>query len=95
MLRNSKQLKIKQPLSKMYIVSNNNMDNLIKNYANIIKDELNIKEIEIIESAESLNVQYLTVNFKEAGKLLKSRIQEFKEKIALLDENEMNKIVKM
>ena len=71
------------------------MDNLIKNYANIIKDELNIKEIEIIESAESLNVQYLTVNFKEAGKLLKSRIQEFKEKIALLDENEMNKLVKM
>ncbi len=95
MLRNSKQLKIKQPLSKMYIVSNNNMDNLIKNYGNIIKDELNIKEIETIKSAESLNNQYLTVNFKEAGKLLKSRIQEFKEKIASLDENEMNKLVKM
>ena len=37
----------------------------------------------------------MVVNFKEAGKLLKSRIQEFKEKISNLDEEKMNLLVEM
>lgn len=95
MLRNSKQLKVKQPLSKMYVLSNNNMEDLIKDYGNTIKDELNVKDIEIIQNTENINDQYLVVNFKEAGKLLKSRIQEFKQKMTGLDETEMKELVEM
>lgn len=95
MLRNSKQLKVKQPLSKLYILSSNNIEKLLNDFGNIIKEELNVKEIEIIKSTSKINDQYLTVNFKEAGKLLKSRIQEFKQKITDLCDLEMAKLVKM
>lgn len=95
MLRNSKQLKVKQPLSKMYIVSNNDIENLIKDFGNIIKEELNVKEIEIIQDTKIINNQYLVVNFKEAGKILKSKIQDFKQKIINLSETEMNILVEM
>ncbi len=95
MLRNSKQIKVKQPLSKMYIVSNNSIQNLIKDFGDIIKEELNIKEIEILDNDSNINEQYLTVNFKEAGKLLKSDIQNFKEKINNLNDDEMHLLVDM
>lgn len=95
MLRNTKQLKVKQPLLTMYVYSENNIENLINDYGKIIKEELNIKEIEILKNTNSINDYNLSVNFKEAGRLLKSRIQEFKEKINNLDKNEMNLLVKM
>lgn len=95
MLRNSKQLKVKQPLLKLYVYAENNIENLIRDYGNTIKEELNIKEIEILENTNIINDQYLVVNFKEAGKLLKARIQEFKEKMSNLDDEEMNQLVKM
>ncbi len=95
MLRNSKQIKVKQPLLTMYVYSEKNIEDLINDYGNIIKEELNIKEIEILQTTVNINDQYLVVNFKEAGGLLKSRIQEFKEKISNLDEDEMSLLVKM
>ena len=95
MLRNSKQLKVKQPLSKMYILSNKNIENLLSDFGNVIEDELNVKEIEIIKNTEKINEQYLVINFKEAGKLLKSKIQDFKQKISELNDTEMKKLVKL
>lgn len=95
MLRNTKQLKVKQPLLTMYVYSENNIEDLINDYGKIIKEELNIKEIEILQNTDKINNQYLVVNFKEAGKLLKSRIQEFKEKISNLDKEKMNLLVEM
>ena len=95
MLRNTKQLKVKQPLLTMYVYSKNNIEDLINDYGKIIKEELNIKEIEILKNTNSINDYYLSINFKEAGKLLKAKIQEFKEKINNLEKNEMNLLVKM
>lgn len=95
MLRNQKQLKVKQPLSTMYILPERNINTLLNDFENIIKDELNIKEIEIIENTKKINEQYLTVNFKEAGKLLKAKIQDFKELISNLNDEEMKKIVNL
>ena len=94
MLRNSKQLKVKQPLLKMYIYSDKNIDNLLNDFGNVIEEELNVKEIEIVQNTEKINEQYLVVNFKEAGKLLKAKIQDFKQKINDLNNNEMKSLVK-
>lgn len=95
MLRNSKQIKVKQPLSKMYILPANKIDKLLEDFGGIIKEELNIKEIEVIDNTTIINEQYLVVNFKEAGKLLKSRIQDFKQEIIELDDEKMKKLVDM
>lgn len=93
MLRNSKQIKVKQPLSKLYIVSNEAVNGMLNDFGTIIKEELNVKEIVALDNTESLNDEYLTVNFKEAGKLLKEKVQDFKQKIADLDEDQMKKLV--
>ena len=94
MLRNEKQLKVRQPLSTMYVSSEKNIENSLKDFDNIIKDELNIKEIDFIKDETILNDECLMVNFKVAGKLLKEKIQSFKAEIENLDEETMQKLVK-
>lgn len=44
MLRNEKQLKVRQPLNKMYISSEKNIEKSIRDFETIIKEELNIKK---------------------------------------------------
>lgn len=94
MLRNEKQLKVRQPLSTMYVSSEKDIENSLKDFDNIIKDELNIKGIDFIKDETILNDEYLMVNFKVAGKLLKEKIQSFKAEIENLDEETMQKLVK-
>lgn len=93
MLRNEKQLKVRQPLNKLYISSEKDIENSIKDFENIIKEELNIKNIEILKDEAVLNDEYLMVNFKVAGRLLKEKIQSFKEKIENLSDKEMQELV--
>ena len=93
MLRNEKQLKVRQPLNTMYVTSQKNIEQSLKDFENIIKEELNIKKIELIKDESILNDEYLMVNFKVAGKLLKEKIQNFKEKIEKLSEIEMQELV--
>lgn len=93
MLRNEKQLKVRQPLNKLYISSEKDIENSIKDFENIIKEELNIKNIELLKDEAVLNDEYLMVNFKIAGRLLKEKIQSFKEKIENLSDKEMQELV--
>lgn len=93
MLRNEKQLKVRQPLNKLYVSSEKDIENSINNFENIIKEELNIKHIELLKDEAVLNDEYLMVNFKVAGRLLKEKIQSFKEKIEKLNDKEMQELV--
>ena len=49
--------------------------------------------MELIKDEKVLNDEYLMVNFKVAGRLLKEKIQSFKEKIENLSETEMQDLV--
>lgn len=93
MLRNEKQLKVRQPLNKLYVSSEKDIENSIKDFENIIKEELNIKNIELLKDEAVLNDEYLMVNFKVAGRLLKEKIQSFKEKIENLSDKGMQELV--
>ena len=92
MLRNENQLKVKQPLSAIYIFTDNTK--AITDFKEIILDELNIKNLSLLEDGTILEDEYFVVNFKVAGKLLKDRIQEFKEVIENLDTNETSELLK-
>ena len=49
-------MKVKQPLAKMYIVSDNkNTLNAINEYKELIKDEINVKEVEVTNNVETFN----------------------------------------
>lgn len=93
MLRNEKQLKVRQPLQTMYVSSEKEIQNSLNDFDNIIKEELNIKSIEFIKDETILNDEYLMVNFKVAGRLLKEKIQQFKQTIENLTDNEMRELV--
>lgn len=93
LLRNEKQLKVRQPLATMYVSSDKDVEQILQDFDSIIKDELNIKNIEFIKDETVLNDEYLMVNFKVAGKILKEKIQQFKEKIERLTDDEMRNLV--
>ncbi|MBS7401243.1 MAG: isoleucine--tRNA ligase [Eubacteriales bacterium] len=75
-LRAENQIAIKQPLSKVYVKTN--QIDTVTMFAAIIQEQLNVKQIEIVTDDEKFNVAYLTVNFKKAGAILKNRVQELK-----------------
>jgi len=67
-LRNAKALKIRQPLRKLFIVVNDESKRkAILAGANLIKEELNIKNVELIANTEALTVQRAEPFFKSLG----------------------------
>lgn len=93
-LRNENQLKVKQPLAKAYIVSDNaDALEVVSTFQTVIKDELNIKDIVVTNSVEDFNDYYLTVNFKNAGMVLKGEVQKLKATLENATADEMKKYV--
>lgn len=93
-LRNENQLKVKQPLSKAFVVSDNPHTLLsVKQYEDLIKDELNIKEVEVTDGVEKFNTYYLTINFKLAGGALKGDVPRLKQTLENATESQMAEMV--
>ena len=94
-LRNEKSLKIKQPLRTMFVLADDKTKKAIINLSDIIKDELNIKNIEFEENTNKFNIPYLSVNFKSAGAVLKGEVQALKNYVSGLNEAGMSALVEM
>jgi isoleucyl-tRNA synthetase len=89
-MRNEVQMKIKQPLSVLYVItSKENQENLMP-LLNIVKDELNVKDIIFTEDEGIFNETYFTVNFRNAGAVLKGEAQKLKVLVDGLDSKGMN-----
>ncbi|MFC5194043.1 isoleucine--tRNA ligase [Bizionia hallyeonensis] len=84
-LRAKEKIKVRQPLQKIIIpVDNEQQKEEILAVANLIKHEVNIKEIEILEDASEILVKQIKPNFKTLGprfgkdmKLIAKSIQQF------------------
>ncbi|WP_409299197.1 isoleucine--tRNA ligase [Peribacillus sp. SCS-26] len=74
-IRHARRIKTKQPLAKMVIVTNLHV-NSFKPFEEIIKDELNIKEIEWADSSSEYIAYKLKLNFKSAGPKLGRAVNE-------------------
>ena len=74
-LRNEKSLKVKQPLSVLYL--DKNFKDL-SSYDCIICEELNIKKIIYVDNFDILSKEYLSLNFQVAGRQLKSDLEKVK-----------------
>ncbi|MBQ7595657.1 MAG: isoleucine--tRNA ligase, partial [Clostridia bacterium] len=92
-LRNEHQLKVRQPLSKLFICADDAAADKIKTFEKNITDELNVKEIEFIKSNDSLEENYLTVNFRSAGAVLKQNVNKFKQALEAAAPAQMAKMV--
>lgn len=90
-LRNESNIKVKQPLSAMYV---NKSLEAISNYDSIIREELNIKEIKYLDSFDILRDEYLALNFQVAGRKLKSDVNKVKSLCENLDSEQSELLVK-
>ena len=73
--RNEANIKVRQPLSKLYITKEIEKEE----YQNILKSEVNVKELVVTNNFDNLKEEYLTLNFKNAGAALKDKVNAVKE----------------
>lgn len=93
-LRAENNLKVKQPLQKLYVKGSEKEQVAVNLLKDIILDELNIKEIEVVEDETRFNLAYLIVNFGRAGRVLKGDVQTVKTLLERANEQEMEAYVK-
>lgn len=74
-VRNEKGIKVRQPLLNLYLLNKKELGE----YYIIIQNELNIKNIVLVETFDDLKVEYLTLDFKMAGSALKGDVNKVKE----------------
>lgn len=88
-LRNEKQLKVRQPLSKLFICADDATKEKLVPFEKNILDELNIKQIVYSNDKSILEDTFLAVNFKVAGAVLKQNVNKMKECLLNLTDEEM------
>mgnify|MGYP003340744482 CR=1 FL=1 len=67
-LRAKEKIKVRQPLQKIMIpVSNETQRNEIEAVSDLIKSEVNVKEIEVLEDASDILIKQIKPNFKVLG----------------------------
>lgn len=93
-LRNEQQLKVRQPLAKLFVWAPQGKAEKIKVFEKNILDELNVKAIEYIDSAEELEDAYLAVNFAKAGAVLRQDVNKFKQALEALNPQQTADMVK-
>ena len=94
-MRNEAQIKIKQPLKTLFVCCDQDTKNACLANQDVIKDELNIKEIVFEHDRQKFVESYLNVNFKTAGAVLKGDVQKLKTALLDADKAQMEKLVGM
>lgn len=84
-LRNEKQIKIRQPLPTLYVAAGEANHSAIETFGSVILSELNVGEVCELADTSALESNFLTVNFKVAGRVLKNRANDIKAYLADLD----------
>lgn len=92
-LRNESQIKVRQPLSVLYVCCTPEQAGKIGTFEQNVLDELNIKSIKYIEDKSVFEDAYLAVNFKVAGAVLKQNVNKMKQSLAELDADAMAALV--
>ena len=92
-LRNENQIKVKQPLKTMFLNVNEETKKAAKTFEQIVKDELNIKEVIFENDNNKFNDAYLAVNFKTAGAVLKGNVQKLKNMLLEATEEQVQNFV--
>ncbi len=85
-LRNEKQIKIRQPLPAIYVSDSEANRRAADTFESVILSELNVGEIRLLADTSTLESNFLTVNFKVAGRVLKNRANDVKAYLADLND---------
>ena len=65
----------------------------VDNFSDIVKNELNVKEIMYVSDSNRFNETSLKLNFKVAGSVLKGEVNKVKTMLETMPQQEMNNLV--
>ncbi|MFQ5642054.1 MAG: DUF5915 domain-containing protein, partial [bacterium] len=92
-LRNESGIKVRQPLSRIMIVAKDRkLANQIKGMANLITEELNVKNIEFIADENELTVKRALPQFKQLGPRFGRDAKSVANRIRALGEEEIKEL---
>ena len=89
-IREEVKIKVRQPLSEALIDAKN--EDLISDLVDLIKEELNVKDVKFIKDVENYMNFTVKPNFKEVGKVFGPLIKEFQEKLLNLTSSDVTKL---
>ena len=92
-LRKNNNLKIRQPLKKISIFSNTNIENIL-NFKDIILAETNVKNIEILNDSSSIFEYKIKPNFKILGKKYGNKMKEISDEINNFNKQQIDELIK-
>jgi len=84
--REAVKIKVRQPINK--VVVNGNKKDLIEDLIPLIKEELNVKEVEFVDNLGKYMNYELKPNFKVMGPMLGSKVGLFNKALSQLDASE-------
>ncbi len=94
-LRAKEKIKVRQPLQKIMIpVDSEQQKEEILAVANLIKNEVNIKEIQILDDASDILIKQIKPNFKTLGPKFGKDMRFIAAEIQKFDQEDINKIEK-
>ena len=92
-LRKKEKIKVRQPLSKIMIpFSSENEKKEILEISELIKSEVNVKEVELISNSSGILIKKVKPNFKSLGPKLGKKLSAVMAKIKTLSDSEIQKI---
>jgi isoleucyl-tRNA synthetase len=94
-LRAKEKIKVRQPLQKIMIpVDNEQQKEEILAVANLIKHEVNIKEIQLMEDASDILIKQIKPNFKALGPKFGKDMRFIAAEVQKFNQEDINKIEK-
>lgn len=93
-LRNEYKIKVKQPLNTLYLKADEDYKDAIKSFADLVKEEVNIKNIEFVEEEDKFNDEFLVLNFRKAGAVLKGDVNNVKNELLSMSSDVRKECVK-
>src|SRR5690606_19093480 len=92
-IRQKEKIKVRQPLQKIMIpVLDNKQRSEIEAVAGLIKSEVNVKEIELLDDASGILVKQIKPNFKTLGPKFGKDMKMIASAVALLNQKDIQKI---
>ena len=74
-------IKLRQPLSDMVVVCDKKYGKIVEKFMNVLKEEINIKNIEVKESASGMTKIEMKINYRTLGPKLKKDLKRVVEEI--------------
>jgi len=94
-IRSSANIKLRQPLSELILISPLGKKDLIEKYETVFKEELNVKKITLSKSSEELVSYIIKPNFKILAPKVKSAVKGIGAQLEKLDPNQSKEYVEL